>query len=442
MRSLLLKPNVKLVKTSQGGLLFDRSNGMHMLLTGTESFVLSMCDGSRTEEDIVIEVERNYGKDKEKCREDVNAFLTSVSNKILITLPQRIQLNKSLPDPSQFLSIRPERALIPEKIMTLGISPSYACSLKCIYCFAMAGDSLTPPKSMDFNLVKRVLREAADLGAERLDIGGGDPIDYRYLTTMVKEAFELGYRDITVSTKGVNVTSNVAKNLRLSGLDRIQMSIDTMDPSLYDSTVGRKGMYERMLKGWYNLKKEGFHITNRATITKQTVGTTLDLFERLYSMGIYDVRAIGTQLFGRATQDMLPPLDAMMKLRKDAALLSADYANSHWFVGDARFGDPYPCEGDISRTWVHPDGRVSLCDVAGSYLDDYPVFVFGNIKNESLEDIWRNKIPALFRTIRDPRCNSCPIASSCRGDCPLFAATTQGDVMKAVPTCNILESQA
>lgn len=171
--------------------------------------------------------------------------------------------------------------LIPEKIMTLGISPTYDCSLRCEYCFAQSGDDKTIKKSLNLDMLKNVLRDAADLGAKKLDISGGDPINYKYLPELIKESLELGYRDITISTKGISVTSEVAKRLRLAGLDRIQMSIDTMNPELYDSVVGSKGMFERMIRGWYNLRKEGFMIVNRATITNRTVSGVIELLKKI-----------------------------------------------------------------------------------------------------------------------------------------------------------------
>jgi Predicted Fe-S oxidoreductases len=169
-----------------------------------------------------------------------------------------------------------------------------------------AGDDKTIKKSLNLDMLKNVLRDAADLGAKKLDISGGDPINYKYLPELIKESLELGYRDITISTKGISVTSEVAKRLRLAGLDRIQMSIDTMNPELYDSVVGSKGMFERMIRGWYNLRKEGFMIVNRATITNRTVSGVIELLKKNYSMGISNVRAVGVLHFGRGTNDMMP----------------------------------------------------------------------------------------------------------------------------------------
>ena len=438
---LLMKPNMELIKTTQGGLLFDRSSGMHILITATEAYILSLCNGSVTIDDIIDKVSEAYGIERSTSASDVKRFISFIKEPVLIDLDRKVRMESEIASPEDFKEIKAEKVLIPEKIMTLGISPTYDCSLRCEYCFAQSGDDKTIKKSLNLNMLKIVLRDAADLGAKKLDISGGDPINYKYLPELIKESFELGYRDITISTKGVSVTSEVAKRLRLAGLDRIQMSIDTMNTELYDSVVGRKGMFERMIRGWYNLRKEGFMIVNRATITNRTVSGVIELLKKNYSMGISNVRAVGVLHFGRGTNDMMPPLDEMWKLREDVKSLSVSYPNSKWFIGDVRFGDPYPCEGDISRIWVHPDGRVTLCDVAGTYLDSYPIFVFGNVNDEKLEDIWNKKIPPLFRTVRDAECKSCPISASCRGGCPLFSTTYYGDVMKAIPTCNMLKSR-
>ena len=328
---LLMKPNMELIKTTQGGLLFDRSSGMHILITATEAYILSLCNGSVTIDDIIDKVYEAYGIERSTSASDVKRFISFIKEQVLIDLDRKVRMESEIASPEDFKEIKAEKVLIPEKIMTLGISPTYDCSLRCEYCFAQSGDDKTIKKSLNLNMLKIVLRDAADLGAKKLDISGGDPINYKYLPELIKESFELGYRDITISTKGVSVTSEVAKRLRLAGLDRIQMSIDTMNTELYDSVVGRKGMFERMIRGWYNLRKEGFMIVNRATITNRTVSGVIELLKKNYSMGISNVRAVGVLHFGRGTNDMMPPLDEMWKLREDVKSLSVSYPNSKWF---------------------------------------------------------------------------------------------------------------
>ncbi len=239
---LLMKPNIELIKTTQGGLLFDRNSGMHILITATEAYILSLCNGSVTIDDIIDKVSEAYGIERSISASDVKRFISFIKEQVLIDIDRKVRMESEINSPEDFNEIKAEKVLIPEKIMTLGISPTYDCSLRCEYCFAQSGDDKTIKKSLNLDMLKNVLRDAADLGAKKLDISGGDPINYKYLPELIKESLELGYRDITISTKGISVTSEVAKRLRLAGLDRIQMSIDTMNPELYDSVVGSKGM--------------------------------------------------------------------------------------------------------------------------------------------------------------------------------------------------------
>lgn len=439
MKYPVIKPQVEVVRTTQGGILFDRSNGMHLLVTATEALILALCDGTHTEESIVDYVARTYAIPRERCAQDVPRYLSSATGQAIINVERPVRVDHGMPPPEAFADLKAGGVLVPEKIMTLGLSPTYDCSLRCAYCFANSGDPRITRKSLNIETVKRLLREAADLGAKRVDIGGGDPINYKPLPEIVRESLDLGFREVSISTKGVALTKETVRLLRLAGLDKIQLSIDTVNPDIYDDVVGRKGMYERMIRGWYNLRQEGFAIQNRATVTTRTIRGVPDMLAFTYAMGISNVRVVGVQHFGRGDNDMMPRLEDMASLRKQVDRMGSEYPNAKWFVGDARFGDPYPCEGDISRIWIHPDGRVSLCDVAGAYLDEFPVFDFGNVYTEPLREIWTKKIPPLFRMVRDPRCGSCPISMSCRSGCPLSAVTHYGDVMKAVPNCDLLK---
>ena len=129
MRYLLLKPDMELIKTTRGGLLFDRMRGKHIMLTPTEGLILSLCDGSRTFEDITKYIAKTYGLDKVKCEYDVKNFILSIQKEVLVQLDRPIEVQTKTVSPDSFKEIGYSEVLIPEKIMTLGISPTYDCAL-------------------------------------------------------------------------------------------------------------------------------------------------------------------------------------------------------------------------------------------------------------------------------------------------------------------------
>ena len=123
MEYLLVKPTLELIKTTQGGLLFDKSKGKHLLITPTEAVILSLCDGSRTVDEVIDYVSSLYNEPKEKCANDVKKFVSSASGNVLISIGRQVSISSDFPSPHIFEEIEIEDVLVPEKIITLGISP-------------------------------------------------------------------------------------------------------------------------------------------------------------------------------------------------------------------------------------------------------------------------------------------------------------------------------
>ncbi|EQD60023.1 molybdenum cofactor biosynthesis protein A, partial [mine drainage metagenome] len=161
-------------------------------------------------------------------------------------------------------------------------------------------------------------------------VGGGDPFDYGGLVELVQAAVNYGYQNITVSTKGIVVTPRIAGRLRQAGLSSVQMSIDTLEPNMFDRLVGRAGMFERMLRGWHALRSEGFEINCRATFTDENVTQLPSLFSGLYDMDIFRVKAVRVQEFGRAEHSNAPDPTVTEQVSREVARMMRERPKAQW----------------------------------------------------------------------------------------------------------------
>ncbi|MEJ2483196.1 MAG: radical SAM protein, partial [Gemmatimonadota bacterium] len=110
----------------------------------------------------------------------------------------------------------------------LRISVIDKCNLRCTYCMPVEGFEWIPrAELLTYEEITAVVREMVDMGLRRVRITGGEPLirqDLHILVRMLREVE--GLEEISLSTNGI-LLPRFATELRLAGLDRINISVDT-----------------------------------------------------------------------------------------------------------------------------------------------------------------------------------------------------------------------
>jgi cyclic pyranopterin phosphate synthase len=111
----------------------------------------------------------------------------------------------------------------------LRISVTDRCNFRCLYCMPLAGLPWLPKSDiLSYEEIARVVTQLAPLGLRRLRITGGEPTlrpELERLITMLRAVPEI--EDISLSTNGVRLPE-LAKSLKAAGLDRVNMSADSL----------------------------------------------------------------------------------------------------------------------------------------------------------------------------------------------------------------------
>jgi len=113
----------------------------------------------------------------------------------------------------------------------LRISITDRCNFRCVYCMPEAGlDWLPKQDILTYEEIVGVVRQLAPLGLRRLRITGGEPTIRPDLVTLVRQLKAVdGIEDIALSTNGVKLPA-MAEALRAAGLDRVNISADSLRP--------------------------------------------------------------------------------------------------------------------------------------------------------------------------------------------------------------------
>jgi cyclic pyranopterin phosphate synthase len=113
----------------------------------------------------------------------------------------------------------------------LRISITDRCNFRCMYCMPLEGLQWLPRKDLlTYEEITGVVRQLAPLGLRRLRITGGEPTIRPDLVALVRMLKSVeGIEDIALSTNGVKMPE-LAAPLKAAGLDRINMSADSLQP--------------------------------------------------------------------------------------------------------------------------------------------------------------------------------------------------------------------
>jgi cyclic pyranopterin phosphate synthase len=113
----------------------------------------------------------------------------------------------------------------------LRISVTDRCNFRCVYCMPAVGLEWLPKADiLRYEEITAIVAQLAPLGLRRLRITGGEPTIRPDLAELVRELRAIpGIEDIALSTNGVKLPA-MAAELRAAGLDRVNMSADSLRP--------------------------------------------------------------------------------------------------------------------------------------------------------------------------------------------------------------------
>ena len=139
-------------------------------------------------------------------------------------------------------------------VRDLRLSITDRCNLRCTYCMPAQGlEWLPTPALLTTTELTRLGRLAVErLGVERIRLTGGEPLLRRDLEEIIASLAALrtaegGKPDIALTTNGLGLEKRAA-GLRRAGLDRVNISIDSLDPRDY-ATITRRDRLGDVLAG-------------------------------------------------------------------------------------------------------------------------------------------------------------------------------------------------
>ncbi|HEY5471417.1 MAG TPA: radical SAM protein [Bacteroidales bacterium] len=139
----------------------------------------------------------------------------------------------------------------------LRISVTDRCNLRCSYCMPAEGIQLLKHADiLTFDEITNFTKIAVEYGVTKVRITGGEPLVRKGVTALVRMISDIqGIADLSMTTNGV-LLKEFAKELKSSGLHRVNISLDTIDPQRF-TEITRTGNINNVFEGIAAARKAG-----------------------------------------------------------------------------------------------------------------------------------------------------------------------------------------
>jgi AdoMet-dependent heme synthase len=327
-----------------------------------------------------------------------------------------------------------------------------SCNLNCLHCRAAASCG---PYAGELSSEKclTLIDEIAVLSSPVIILTGGEPLLRPDIFEIAAYGTQKGLR-MVMATNGTLVDESTVKEMIISGIQRVSISIDGKDAQSHDAFRGEPGAFEVAMRGINALMSGGMEFQINTTITTANLHQIKAIHDLVLKSG-----AAAHHIF------LLVPTGRGRDLASQA-ITAADYEETllwfhqesltseiqlkatcapHYFrimhqnkikgtgsvkkTGGHFSESTRGCLGGISFCFISHLGRVQPC----GYLE----LNCGNVQEQSFAEIWEKS--SVFGNLRDygrygGKCGRCEFIKVC-GGCRARAYEATGDYLAEEPLC-------
>lgn len=277
------------------------------------------------------------------------------------------------------------------KLPKLDLNITNRCNFRCTHCAFDSGVMQMPELTLEE--LEKILRETKEVGGERFDITGGEPLLREDIEDIIRIGKRLGYK-IELVTNGYLLTREKLERFRELGLDGIAISLDGSNAEVYNRIRRRdKATFKKILENIKEVKKAGFYTKINTTVFSSNLKNIQNITELALSLGadeqgIYYFTPVGR---GNLSKELaVEPLKWLnfirtrlkkyqgrgMRISLEFPLIEKEY----WDTNSGCIAN-----NEKSHLQILPDGKVYPCAILASYRR--PI---ANLHECSIKDIWNN----------------------------------------------------
>jgi radical SAM protein with 4Fe4S-binding SPASM domain len=330
-----------------------------------------------------------------------------------------------------------------------------ACNLRCLHCHVSASEAML--NELNIQEAIHAIDEMANLGTEALIFSGGEPLLRKnFVLTLADYCEDIGIITAMLSN-GVLINHKVALELKDAGIKAIGIPIDSINPETHDKLRNVPGAFKKAVAAIQSCIDMDLEVIVTTMALKDTCNEMPKIIEFLESLGVNEVAVYDLVPVGRGkdvtdrvmTQEQRGSLIRFLQAKQEETDMVFTMSGGEPLYPEIameihKSHDSKPKDFLLKEFWVHNSVG---CHAGILYLslrpngDVYPCTFLpikaGNIREQSLTDIWRNS--KVLNTLRQRKalkgqCGACEYRETC-GGCRGRAYAFTGDYLETDPVC-------
>ena len=318
---------------------------------------------------------------------------------------------------------------------------THRCPLHCVYCsnpMQLAGTQ----SELSTDEWTSVFRQAGKLGMLHAHFTGGEPLARTDLTELIAAARAAGLYTNLI-TSGIGLNEQRLRALVSAGLDHIQISFQDSREESANWIAGAKA-HAHKIELSREIRKHKIAFTVNLVVHRQNLDHLEEMIAFIEQLNPERVEIAHTQYYGWALANraaLMPTraqLEKAVKIVAEAEKRLSGKMRIDSVVPDYYAQYPKACMGGWGQRLmlINPSGKVLPCHAA----EVLPGFTFENVREKSLEWIWRES--SSFQRFRgedwmpEP-CRSCDRRTEDFGGCRCQAFLLTGDATATDPACSL-----
>jgi len=157
-----------------------------------------------------------------------------------------------------------------ESIAILQFQYGYTCNFQCQHCSVKRFQGKKEGRFFTPDDVKELSRQADEMGLAHIVITGGEPLIFPEFDAIV-QAIDPQKFYITSDTNGWLLDRKKARHLKSIGVDKIQLSLDSLSPAEHDEFRRKDKSHERALRAIDAAQEAGLNIIIQTVVSKERV---------------------------------------------------------------------------------------------------------------------------------------------------------------------------
>jgi len=288
-------------------------------------------------------------------------------------------------------------------IISLRISITNRCNQNCIYChhdgMMKSTEEMTPSE------IYEICKIAKKIGINKIRISGGEPLVREDIVEIIEKIATLNFKDISITTNG-SLLSKYAYGLKNAGLDRINISLDTLNPETY-KFITKKSHLEKVKQGIIDAIEAGLYPVKINMVLMKDINEdeVEDVYEfsKKYGVILQLIELVNSEncndnFFSEKYYCDISPLEKKFeKIASEVKTRKYMQNRKKYYIDGGELEVVHPINNNdfcknCTRLRITSDGKIKPCLLRNDNLVEFVDFIRKDSSEKKLEKIFLESI--------------------------------------------------